>query len=223
MLAVIKRSRPSRVLPTIASVVDEPIHLKKRNASHLEKLAVTVVDCLETKTAQPSTEKRTLPTPSRTGSVSWAGKMWVFSKADCKEGFLQCELDSESSYLTTFQTPLGWYHNKRIPFGISPAPELFQKKLTNVSKVYQYSQSNHRWHFDHWNQWNHCWGKFQPYINIRGELSAQDNFLFKGQCIIPLNMGDDMKGKQHCAHTGIQSALQCARDVYTGWVCLRRS
>ena len=54
----------------------------------------------------------------------------VLSKADLKEGFLQCQLDEESSKLTTFQTPWGRYRYKRMrPFGISPAPELFQQRL----------------------------------------------------------------------------------------------
>lgn len=53
----------------------------------------------------------------------------VFSKADCKEGFLQCELDEESSYLTTFESPWGRYRYTRLPFGVKPAPEIFQQKL----------------------------------------------------------------------------------------------
>jgi len=53
----------------------------------------------------------------------------VFSKADLKEGFLQVQLDDESSKLTTFQTPWGRYKYHRMPFGISPAPEIFQMKL----------------------------------------------------------------------------------------------
>ncbi|XP_030849528.1 uncharacterized protein K02A2.6-like [Strongylocentrotus purpuratus] len=53
----------------------------------------------------------------------------VFSKADLKEGFLQCKLDAESSKLTTFQTPWGRYRFLRLPFGLSPSPELFQKRL----------------------------------------------------------------------------------------------
>ena len=35
------------------------------------------------------------------------GKARVFSKADLKDGFLQIELDDESSRLTTFETPWG--------------------------------------------------------------------------------------------------------------------
>ena len=53
----------------------------------------------------------------------------VFSKADLKDGFLQIQLDEESSKLTMFQTPWGRYRYLRMPFGISPAPEYFQRKL----------------------------------------------------------------------------------------------
>ena len=37
-------------------------------------------------------------------------------------------LDEESSHLCTFNTPFGRYRFKRMPFGISSAPEVFQKK-----------------------------------------------------------------------------------------------
>ena len=45
-----------------------------------------------------------------------------------KEGFLQVELDEESSQLTVFQTPWGRYRFHRMPFGITPALEIFQMK-----------------------------------------------------------------------------------------------
>ena len=56
-------------------------------------------------------------------------KAKVFSKVDLKEGFLQFELDEESSKLTVFQTPWGRYRFQRMPFGITPAPEIFKMKL----------------------------------------------------------------------------------------------
>ena len=56
-------------------------------------------------------------------------KAKVFSKVDLKEGFLQVELDEESSKLTVFQTPWGCYRFHRMPFGITPAPKIFQMKL----------------------------------------------------------------------------------------------
>ena len=57
-------------------------------------------------------------------------KAKVFSKVDLKEGFLQVELDEESSKLTVFQTPWGRYRCHRMPFGITPAPDIFQMNLT---------------------------------------------------------------------------------------------
>lgn len=55
-------------------------------------------------------------------------KAKVFSTLDAKNGFWQCELDDESKKLTTFWTHNGRYRWKRMPFGISPAPELYQKR-----------------------------------------------------------------------------------------------
>lgn len=53
----------------------------------------------------------------------------IFSTVDAKSGFWQVKLDDESSKLTTFWTPSGRYRWLRMPFGISPAPEIFQRKL----------------------------------------------------------------------------------------------
>ena len=52
----------------------------------------------------------------------------VFSILDAKDGFWQVKLDEESSYLTTFWTPFGRYCWPRMPFGISTAPEEFQRR-----------------------------------------------------------------------------------------------
>ena len=52
----------------------------------------------------------------------------VFSIVDEKDGFWQVPLDEESSHICTFNTPFGRYRFKRMPFGISSAPEVFQKK-----------------------------------------------------------------------------------------------
>lgn len=53
----------------------------------------------------------------------------VFSKVDCSNGYWQVKLDEESSQLTTFNTPFGRFKWKRMPFGISPAGEVFQQRL----------------------------------------------------------------------------------------------
>ena len=53
----------------------------------------------------------------------------VFSKLDANLGFHQIVLNPESAKLTTFITPFSRYMFKRLPFGISSAPEHFQKSM----------------------------------------------------------------------------------------------
>ena len=54
----------------------------------------------------------------------------VFSKLDVNSGFHQIVLNPESAKLiTTFITPFGRHMFKRLPFGISSAPEYFQKRV----------------------------------------------------------------------------------------------
>ena len=53
----------------------------------------------------------------------------VFTKCDVKSGFWHICLEEESSKLATFITPFGRYRWLRMPFGIAPAPGVFQKSL----------------------------------------------------------------------------------------------
>ena len=53
----------------------------------------------------------------------------LFTVLDARNGFWHIKLDDESSYLTTFNTPFGRYRWKRMPFGISSAPEVFQCRM----------------------------------------------------------------------------------------------
>jgi hypothetical protein len=55
-----------------------------------------------------------------------------FSKLDMTAGFWQVLMDEASSKLCTFSTPFGRYRYLRLPFGISPAPEVFHRIVADV-------------------------------------------------------------------------------------------
>lgn len=56
----------------------------------------------------------------------------VFSSLDAESGFYQIPLESSSQELTTFITPFGRYCYKRLPFGITSAPEIFMRKMVEI-------------------------------------------------------------------------------------------
>ena len=53
----------------------------------------------------------------------------VYSKLDANSGFHQVPLSEESAKLTTFITPFRRYMFRPLPYGISSAPEFFQKRM----------------------------------------------------------------------------------------------
>jgi len=58
----------------------------------------------------------------------------VFSKLDASSGYWQMPLHPESSRLTTFITPSGRFCFRHLPFRRTSAPEIFQKRMTNLLK-----------------------------------------------------------------------------------------
>lgn len=57
----------------------------------------------------------------------------VFTKLDATSGFWQVPLHKDSMRLTTFIIPEGRYYFKRLPCGISSAPEHFQKPHSSLT------------------------------------------------------------------------------------------
>ena len=57
-----------------------------------------------------------------------------FSKRDASSGFWQIPLHPDSTKLATFMTPFGTFCFKRLPFGITSAPEFFQSLLNDMLK-----------------------------------------------------------------------------------------
>ncbi len=56
----------------------------------------------------------------------------IFSLLDAKHGFWQVPLAKESQRLTTFITPYGRFCFRRLPFGITSAPEIYQRIMCDL-------------------------------------------------------------------------------------------
>ena len=75
-------------------------------------------------------ERHVLPSVETT--LAQLGGAKHFAKLDANSGFWQIEMDPESSKLTTFITPFGRYRFNRLPFGITSAPEHFQRRMNEI-------------------------------------------------------------------------------------------
>lgn len=90
--------------------------------------------CLDPKDLNFAIQREHYPLPTVEEVATRLKNAKVFSLLDAKDGFWQVKLDEESSYLTTFNTPFGRYRWKRMPFGISSAPEVFQRKIHEIAE-----------------------------------------------------------------------------------------
>ena len=55
-----------------------------------------------------------------------------FTSLDACSGYWQLPVDEESSKLLTFNTPWGRYRFTRLPFGIAPAPDIYQREMDRL-------------------------------------------------------------------------------------------
>lgn len=72
------------------------------------------------------------PLPSAEYMLGQLAGAKVFSKLDTNAEFWQISLSKDPSLLTTFITPFGRYCYNRLCYGISSAPEHFQKHITRI-------------------------------------------------------------------------------------------
>ena len=55
-----------------------------------------------------------------------------FSTLDAKAGYWNVKLSEWSSFLTTFNTPFGWFKFKWLPFGLVSSREVFQWRVNSI-------------------------------------------------------------------------------------------
>ena len=88
--------------------------------------------CLDPKDLNTAIKRSHYPLPTVDDVTSRLTKAKVFSVMDAKSGFWQVKLSESSSYYTTFNTPFGRFRWLRMPFGISSAPEVWQRKMNEA-------------------------------------------------------------------------------------------
>lgn len=140
--------------PAITPVRKIPVPMKAKVAEKLQQLqhdgiitpvtkptewmsALVVVNkpsgdirlCIDPKPLNQALRRDHYSMPTIDDVLPLLGKAKVFSSIDAKDAFWHIVLDEPSSYLTTFGTPYGKFRWLRIPYGIAPAPEIWQRKL----------------------------------------------------------------------------------------------
>ena len=86
--------------------------------------------CVDLTRLNQSVKREPLPAVDQVLSQIAGAK--IMSKLDANSGFWQIPLSRESALLTMLITPYGRYCFYRLPFGISSAPEHFQKRMSDI-------------------------------------------------------------------------------------------
>ncbi|GFS20136.1 Pol polyprotein [Elysia marginata] len=84
--------------------------------------------CLDPKVLNKNIKREIFEIPTFGQIIPQLGGKKVFTTLDQKDAYWQVELDKASSRLCTFNTPFGRFCFKRMPFGISSASEILQKR-----------------------------------------------------------------------------------------------
>ena len=89
----------------------------------------TVRICVDLTHLNQSVQRERHPLPAVEQVLAQLTGAQLFSKLDANSGFWQIPLAPESSLLTT---PFGRYCFHRLPFGITSAPEHFQRRMSEI-------------------------------------------------------------------------------------------
>ena len=88
--------------------------------------------CVNLKPLNESVLREVHPIPRVNEALAQLAGATIFSKLDANSGFWQIPLSPEPRPLTTFIMLFGRYHFNKLPFGISSAPELFQRRMSAI-------------------------------------------------------------------------------------------
>lgn len=88
--------------------------------------------CVDMRRANTAIIRENHPLPTMDQLLPKVGQAKIFSRLDIKNAFHQVEISPSSRYITTFISSQGLLRYKRLMFGISCAPEIFQKLMERI-------------------------------------------------------------------------------------------
>jgi len=100
--------------------------------------------CMDLKPLNANVLREAHPIPKVDDTLAQLSGATVFSKIDANSGYWQIPLADESQDYTTFISPFDRYCFKKLPFGISSMPELFQRRMSVVLEGLEGGFMSHR-------------------------------------------------------------------------------
>ena len=88
--------------------------------------------CVDLTQLDKAVKREFYPMSSVDDSLAKLSNAQYFTRLDANSGFWQIPLDTESQLLTTSMTPYGRFCFHRLCFGISSAPEIFQRTMNKI-------------------------------------------------------------------------------------------
>lgn len=88
--------------------------------------------CVDMRRANEAIRRENYPLPTFESIMTKLGNAKYFSRLDLEWAYHQIELDIESREITTFITHKGMFRYKRLMFGVTSAPEIFQRIFENL-------------------------------------------------------------------------------------------
>ena len=90
--------------------------------------------CVDLKPLNESVKREIHPIPIVDEIMAQLAGSKIFNKLDANSGFWQIPLAKPSQPLTTFVMPFGRYCFNKLPFRITSAPEVYQKRMNDILK-----------------------------------------------------------------------------------------
>nr|CAI5841731.1 unnamed protein product [Callosobruchus analis] len=88
--------------------------------------------CMDPRALNQYIKRELFPIPTTDCLFNEVAGAKFFTLLDASQAFLQIPLDEDSSKLCTIATPWGRFRYLRLPYGISSAPEIFQRYIQEI-------------------------------------------------------------------------------------------